>query len=174
MTIRPTAPLGRVLQVLVAVAAATALLTDAWVSTRLRNATFILHIPEPGGRPGTEYWTGSGLSGFSGLLYLPSAIMLAAEIVWLFWQHQATENLWARSYAGLRVRPGWAVGWWFIPVASLFMPCIAMLELDRRSTPDGVPRRASSTVGLWWAAWLATSLVPVVGVFAARLTPSVS
>jgi Domain of unknown function (DUF4328) len=51
------------------------------------------------------------------------------------------------------------------------MPCIAMLELDRRSTPDGLPRRAGPTIGLWWAAWLTSSFLPVIGLFAAGLGP---
>jgi hypothetical protein len=171
VTIRPTATLTRALQILIACAAAGALIVDTWLSTWLREGEFILHVPDPNGPAGTEYWTGSSISTLSGLSYLPGTIILGAEIVWLFWQHHATENLWARGYANLRVRPGWAVGWWFVPVASLFMPCIAMLELDRRSTPDGVPRRASPIVGLWWAAWLATTLVPVIGLFAVGFGP---
>jgi len=170
MIIRPTASLARALQILIASAAGAALIADTWLYTWLRDGTFVLHVP-PDGSAAPAYWTGSNVSALSGLVYLPSTIMLGAEIVWLFWQHHATENLWARGYAGLRIRPGWAVGWWFIPIASLFMPCVAMLELDRRSTPDGVPRRAGPTVGLWWAAWLATSLVPAIGIVAAGAGP---
>jgi hypothetical protein len=170
VTIRPIGALARALQILIACAAGASLIADAWLCTWLRAGTFALHVP-PGGRSGTAYWTGSTATGPWGLLYLPSTIMLGAEIVWLFWQHHATENLWARGYDGLRVRPGWAVGWWFIPVAHLFMPCIAVLELDRRSTPDGLPRRAGPTVGLWWAAWLTGSFLPVFGLFAVGLGP---
>jgi hypothetical protein len=167
---RPTATLARALQIVIACAAGAALIADTWLYAWLRDGTFVLHVP-PNGSAAPAYWTGSNVSGLSGLLYLPSTIMLGAEIVWLFWQHHATENLWARGYAGLRIRPGWAVGWWFIPIANLFMPCIAMLELDRRSTPDGVVRRAGPTVGLWWAAWLATSLVPAIGIVVAGAGP---
>lgn len=169
MTIRPTATVARVLQILIAAAAAASLVADAWVSTRLRNGTFLLQVP-PDGRI-APYWTGSNVSGALGLLYLAGAVMLAAEIVWLIWQHHATENLWARGYGGLRIRPGWAVGWWFVPIGNLFMPCVAMLELDRRSTSDGVPRRASALIGAWWAAWLACLLVPLIGYFAAAAGP---
>ena len=47
------------------------------------------------------------------------------------------------------------------------MPCVAMLELDRRSTPDGAARKASPLVGLWWAGWLASGFVPVIGLVVA-------
>jgi hypothetical protein len=172
MTIRPISGLGRVVQILIVGASALALLVYGWLYAQLRDGTYVLHVPDPNGRPGTAYWTGTSLpAGALGLLYLPGAVMLAAEIVWLFWQHRATENLWARGYGGLRIRPGLAVGWWFVPIASLFMPCIAMLELDRRSTPDGLPRHASPVVGIWWAAWIAYSLLPTIGLFVAALRP---
>jgi hypothetical protein len=174
VTIRPTAGLGRVLQILMLAAAVLALLVYAWLYARLRNGTFVLHVPDANGPPDTAYWTGTSLSSATvGLLYVPGAVMLAAEILWLFWQHRATENLWARGYQGLRVRPGWAVGWWFVPIANLFMPCVAMLELDRRSTPDGMPRRASPLVGVWWGSWIVYSFLPTVGLFIAAYRPFV-
>jgi len=105
VTIRRIGALARALQILIACAAGASLIADAWLYTWLRAGTFALHVP-PGGRSGTAYWTGSTATGPWGLLYLPSTIMLGAEIVWLFWQHHATENLWARGYDGLRVRPG--------------------------------------------------------------------
>jgi len=158
--------LGRGLQIMIAAAAATALIVDAWLYTRLRTGTFILHMPPPQGRYEPAYFTGTNVSGWA---QLPVGISLAAGVVWLVWQHRATSKLWARRYADLSISPGWAVGWWFIPVAWWFMPCLAMLELDRRSTPDGVPRRASPIIGVWWAAWLAAWIVPVVGVAVAVL-----
>jgi hypothetical protein len=168
VTIRPTASLGRVLQILIAAAAGTALVADAWLYARLRDGTFVLHIPDPEGPPGSAYWTGTPVPA---LASMPGNIFLVAGIVWLFWQHRATENLWARGDTGLRTRPGWAVGWWFIPVAWWFMPCVTMLELDRRSTPDGRARRASRVIVLWWIAWLAYWFVPVVGFVAAGFPP---
>ena len=168
MTIRPTATLGRVLQILIATVAGTALVGDAWLYARLRDGTFLLHLPDPEGPPGGAYWGGTPVPA---LASLPGNLFLVAGIVWLFWQHRATENLWARGDIGLHTRPGWAVGWWLVPVAWWFMPCITMLELDRRSTSDGRPRRAGPLIGLWWMAWLAYWFVPVIGFVAAGLPP---
>ena len=167
MTIRPTSGLGRVLQALIIASAVTTLAVYAWGYVRLRDGTFVLPLPDPEGPP--TFRTGRPVVG--GILYLPGTVATVAEIVWLFWQHRATENLWARRYDGLRIRPGWAVGWWLIPVANLFMPCVAMLELDRRSTPDGRPRRASPLIGVWWAAWVIYSIVPSVGLVIAANEP---
>lgn len=158
---KPPGQLARGLQVLLAAIGGLSLVVDAWVSSILRTGTFVLHTPTS--RPGQfepAYWTGTALPRIA---WIPGTVSWAVIIVWLIWQHQATANLWARGYAGLKTRPGWAVGWWFIPFANLAMPLVCMLELDRRSTPDGTPRRAAAVLGWWWAAWLASSIVPVVG-----------
>jgi hypothetical protein len=156
----PASSLGRILQIVLAVTGGLTLVLSVWISTRLRTGTFIMHVAPPERPLGRTTWTGTSLHGAFAWL---SAVALATELVWLIWQYQATANLWARGYGGLTIRPGWAVGWWLIPFASLAMPCVAMLELDRRSTPDGNPRNASALLGLWWAAWLAAGFVPLVG-----------
>ena len=164
--LHPMTAASRVLQILLACAGGLALVVDALASAWLRGGTFVLHMPDPNG-PGRQasYWTGSGAgSALSAFLWLPSVVSWAVIVLWLIWQHGSTANLWARGYQGLKIRPGWAVGWWFVPFANLVMPMVAMLELDRRSTPDGTPRRASPVLGWWWAAWLTSSIVPAIGI----------
>jgi len=162
----PASSLGRILQVLLAVTGGVTLVVWVWLSTRLRTGTFVLHVPPPEQPFARTTWTGTPLHGAFPWV---SAVGLAAELVWLIWQYQATANLWARGYPALKIRPGWAVGWWLIPFASLAMPCVAMLELDRRSTPDGSPRRAGALIGSWWAVWLASGFVPLIGAVVAVL-----
>src|SRR5439155_11350703 len=48
---------------------------------------------------------------------------VATELTWLFWQHRVTRNVWARGHP-IKTSPGWAVGWWFIPIANLWMPAV--------------------------------------------------
>lgn len=148
------------------------MVVDAIAYAWLRGSTFVLHIPDPQA-PGRQvsYWTGSGVSSpWLAFLWLPSLVSTGVIVLWLVWQHGSTANLWARGYRDLKIRPGWAVGWWFIPFANYAMPLVAMLELDRRSTPDGTPRRASPILGWWWVAWLASSTVPVIGVMGSLLS----
>jgi hypothetical protein len=168
-TYKPPGQLAKALQILLALTGGLSLIVDAWLSSILRTGTFVLHVPEPtrGGQFEPSYWTGTTVPNIT---WIPGLISWAVIIVWLIWQHQATANLWARGYAGLRTRPGWAVGWWFIPFANLAMPLLAMLELDRRSTSDGTPRRAGSVLGWWWAAWLASSLLPAIGAISAGMS----
>ena len=156
---------SRVLQILLACVGVLAFVVDAVGYSWLRSGTFVLHVSDPD-RAGRQvsYWTGTGIdTALPAFLWLPSLLSWAVIVLWLIWQHGSTANLWARGYRDLKIRPGWAVGWWFIPFANYVMPLVAMLELDRRSTPDGVPRKASPLLGWWWAAWLASSTVPVIG-----------
>jgi len=156
---------SRVLQILLASVGGLALIVDTLGYWWLRSGTFVLHVSDPD-RAGRQvsFWTGTRIdSAVPVFLWLPSLLSWAVIVLWLIWQHGSTANLWARGYRDLKIRPGWAVGWWFIPFANYVMPLVAMLELDRRSTPDGVPRKASPLLGWWWAAWLASSTVPAIG-----------
>lgn len=161
-------PTGRVVRILLVCTGALTLVIDTWAFLYLRGHEFVLILPDRHG-PAVQqpYWVGPSVPMF---LWLPSLVSQATIVLWLIWQHQATANLWARGFPGLRIRPGWAVGWWFIPFANLAMPLVAMLELDRRSTPDGVARTASPLLGWWWAAWLASSTLPVIGMVGAMFS----
>ena len=162
---RPPGQLAKALQILLASLGALSLVVDAWLSSVLRTGHFVLNTPPArGGQFEPSYWTGTQLPNIT---WIPGLLTWAVIIVWLIWQHQATANLWARGYPGLKTSPGWAVGWWFIPFANLAMPLVSMLELDRRSTPDGSPRQGGGVLGWWWAAWIASSTVPVFGLLGA-------
>jgi Domain of unknown function (DUF4328) len=160
----PPGSLAKILQIALAVTAGLTLISDVWTASLLRSGTFVLNVPEQS-RNGTfdpAYWSGTALPAWSSIASLVSWV---AIVFWLIWQHQVTANLWARGYAGLKMRPGWAVGWWFIPIANFFMPLLGVLEVDRRSTPDGSARKAGAVVGWWWAVWLGSGIL--VGIAAA-------
>jgi hypothetical protein len=88
-----------------------------------------------------------------------------AGIAWLLWQHRAHENLRALGVGGLSYSPGWAVGWWFIPIANLVLPYLVMLELWRASEPKGTPgwlrERIAALLPLWWISYLGRQ-IPLV------------
>lgn len=98
----------------------------------------------------------------AGLLYLTSII--AASVVYLRWLHRAVGNLeWVGSgppTEPLRFGPGWAVGWYFVPIMNLFRPYQVMAELYRESNPQ---HRSSPLIGVWWVLWIvAVATGPVV------------
>ena len=89
---------------------------------------------------------------------------LASMIFVLVWIHRANHNARARGATGLNMTPGWAVGWYFVPIAWFWKPYIAMKEIWQASAnpkhwwrQDGSP-----LLGWWWGLWLARWWVPVL------------
>jgi hypothetical protein len=95
----------------------------------------------------------SGTAGIGGLAFV------ATVIVWCIWQHHTQANAVVLSGGGLRFTPGWAVGWWFIPIANLWKPFQSVRELWKASHGGGWQTIATwSLLGWWWATWLLGSL----------------
>lgn len=91
-----------------------------------------------------------------------AGLIVVTGVVWMFWQHRAQSNLRHVGTADLRFTPGWAVGWWFVPAASLWMPYLSIRELLRASEPSVTDWRRARTgplPGLWWASWIAASIL---------------
>ncbi len=91
-------------------------------------------------------------------------LLIATVVVWLVWQYRSHANLRALGAGNLRFTPGWVVGWWFIPFADIVFPYLTMRELLKASDPgagvaDWAARRTPALLGLWWAAFLARSVL---------------
>ena len=67
----------------------------------------------------------------------------------------------ALSGIDLTIRPGWAVGWYFVPLACLFMPLRAMKEtwLASRYGRDWHQGKATDLLNWWWGVWLLTNIL---------------
>ena len=95
------------------------------------------------------------------------ALYIAVAIAFLMWIHRAHRNLQSLGNQDLKYSPGWAVGWFFIPIMNLFRPYQVMSEIWRGSDPDlpiGDSRAwksstVSSLVGWWWAFYLICEVV---------------
>jgi len=77
-------------------------------------------------------------------------------------------NLRALGAAQLKYTPGWAVAWWFIPIANIVMPYLTMRELYKASDPaagsvDWATRGGAGLLGMWWAARLITQVLFQIG-----------
>jgi len=96
-------------------------------------------------------------------------LLVASAIAFLMWVHRAYRNLPSLGAKGLRFTPGWAVGWFFVPVMCLFRPYQAMSEIWRASLfpsrdlrDDGLGWKrvpTSPLVGWWWAVYLIANWV---------------
>jgi Domain of unknown function (DUF4328) len=79
---------------------------------------------------------------------------LVAAAAFVAWLYQARRNA-GRMGGSLKWAPGWAVGGWFIPVASLVIPYLVMRDVRRASAPAPQP----VPVGWWWTSVLVTVLL---------------
>jgi Domain of unknown function (DUF4328) len=96
----------------------------------------------------------SAASNIEGLLFI------ATVVAWCIWQHRSQRNAIELTGGGLRFTPGWAVGWWFIPIANLFMPFQTVRELWGASHGGDAWRRLAkwSVIGWWWALFVLSNV----------------
>jgi Domain of unknown function (DUF4328) len=105
-------------------------------------------------------------------------ISYSTNIVFLVWQHRAAKNLRALNENASTHTPGWHVGWWFVPFASLIMPLRWISELANGSKPESVSdetyvadQSPSNLTGFWWFFYLFSTIVAIGnGFFAITLT----
>ena len=95
-------------------------------------------------------------------LYLVADVLvfIASVVLVSLWIHRAHANLFAARLEGLEFTPGWSVGWFFVPIASLFKPFQAMRELYNRSRGDNDGYAADSPADLvrWWGCYIVGSI----------------
>ncbi len=98
--------------------------------------------------------------------WIAFGVFLFCAIMFLIWVHRANKNLHSFKNPVLRFSPGWSVGWFFVPIMSLFRPYQVVNEISKASNPDIDPNLnlldslpASAIVGLWWAFFLISNWV---------------
>lgn len=81
---------------------------------------------------------------------------LACVVTGGMWIHRAHANLFAAGLEGLQFTPGWSVGWFFVPIAFLFKPLEAMVELWNASQlkPEGYKAPTGRLLPVWWGFWV--------------------
>lgn len=90
---------------------------------------------------------------------------VTAIIGFLVWFRRAYRNTAGLGASGMRFRPGWAVGAWFVPFLNLWRPKQISNDIWRASDP-GLPREATGWQGnevhglvhWWWALWIVAGL----------------
>jgi len=133
------------------VVASTAL--SLWISAGM-DANTPVSLTEP--TPGLEI--GDLLVGLSGILY--TLTYLIAGFLTLKWIYRVSKNAHVLA-SGLTVSAPWAVGWYFVPFANLFMPFRAMREAWQASEGPQAWRSVPvpSLLRWWWALWLIGNMI---------------
>jgi hypothetical protein len=94
-----------------------------------------------------------------GLVYL--LIYVITVIVFAMWIFRANHNVRALGAQDMRITPGWAVGYFFVPIVNLWRPYQAMKDLWRASKSPTAWHdiSPSSILGLWWTLWIASNVL---------------
>lgn len=99
------------------------------------------------------------------LALMSAGVQIACAITFGLWTYRVAKNAVAMG-GQLSITPGWAVGYYFIPIVSLWKPYQAMAEVWDASDPDPQsepyqPRSHGLLLG-WWLSWLVSSGVDML------------
>jgi hypothetical protein len=88
-------------------------------------------------------------------------LFVATAIVFLRWVYILNDNKRRFKASGLGFTPGWAVGWFFVPVFWFWKPYQAMRELWQVSTDPKKwqSQRPGYLLPLWWFFWVANNFL---------------
>ena len=88
-------------------------------------------------------------------------VFIVSGILILKWIYRANQN--ARQFGAkdMAFSPGWSIGFYFIPIVSLWKPYQAMKEIWQASqNPSNWPvEKVSSILGIWWFFWITNNIV---------------
>lgn len=94
------------------------------------------------------------------VLALTGAPLLAITgILVLTWIHRVNQNARQLGATDMHFTPGWAVGWYFVPIAWFWKPYQAMTEIWRasRNPADWRGETVSPLLPWWWFLWIVPS-----------------
>ena len=94
--------------------------------------------------------------GFAGF-YVAFFVSAVAVCRFVF---RAMRNLHLVGAPSAEMAPGWAVGWYFVPIANLFKPVEGMRQIvDGSREAAGKGTDDAPSLALWWGTWLTGSVV---------------
>ncbi len=142
------------MQILLSVVAIVASGQERSVLQKLENAAYTTE--EEGQQAADDSDRITGAIGVFDLL-----VGLASGILFLVWIYRFCRAAHARSEIPLSVSPGWTVGYFFIPIANLFMPYRGIQQAYRACADPEYwgDTKSSSLILLWWISHLVSSFL---------------
>ncbi|MFJ2415346.1 DUF4328 domain-containing protein [Streptomyces brevispora] len=99
---------------------------------------------------------------YAGAGVLQLLTTLATAVGFIMWFRRVRANAEIFDASAHSMRPGWAVGGWFVPVAGLWLPrriAGGIWVASAQTNTDGTWRNVShAPLNLWWGAWVASLL----------------
>lgn len=89
---------------------------------------------------------------------LQSLAMLATAVLFILWFQRVRLNAEVFDADEQRMKPGWAIGAWFVPIGNLWLPrriAAGIWAASGRTDTEGSLRTVSQApLNLWWTAWV--------------------
>jgi hypothetical protein len=158
-TFREIGGLTRTLAVLLALSAALS-------AAAIASASMQLDLFNRGDFTEAEAEAADSREGLINLARL--ALYVVTVVTFGRWIVRANGNVRALGADGLPTTPGWAVGYFFVPILNLWRPYQAMRDVSRasRNPASWASAPYRPVLPVWWALWI---LVNVAGQIAFRL-----
>jgi len=151
----------RVLLLLAAVLAAAL----AYLAVRMRAA--LDEVPTDAVSPQAQ--AGSEVDAFFGGATIYFLALAGIGVLFLIWLWRAAKNNQGFGRPGA-LAPGWAIGGWFVPIASLVIPGLLVQQLWKgadgtipRGDPGWRQAPAHLQIWCWWVAYVAAQALTFVG-----------
>ncbi len=82
-------------------------------------------------------------------------------VLMLKWIYRSNNNARALGAKDMRYTPGWCIGWFFIPIMSLWKPLSVMREIWKASLQpsDWQNQPVPGIIGWWWALFLISNIL---------------
>ncbi len=140
-------PLARVATIVVAV----------WVASELRLHVLLFRALTNLSLSGVGYRAHPEMIGLAGLFQLLSYLLNAVVVGRWIWRTNRNAHILAE---GMSVTSGWAVGWFFVPVANLWKPFEGLKETWQVShDPANWPLvSVPALLRWWWGLWVGVNL----------------
>jgi hypothetical protein len=95
---------------------------------------------------------------------LQVVIFIIGVVLFCKWTSRSVSNARALGAIGMEHTPGWAVGYYFIPILNLFRPYMAIKETYLASDPeaDAINWKHATAPGFllaWWLCWIFGNIV---------------
>lgn len=94
---------------------------------------------------------------------LQTLTYLATGVVFVIWFRRVRLNAEVFDPSMQSMRPGWAVGAWFVPIGNLVLPrriAGGIWTASAQTNTDGSRRTVPATVmNLWWGAWVCSQII---------------
>ncbi len=106
--------------------------------------------------PGQPLTLGDVIQMIGSILLLISFIVCI--VLFSIFSYRAVKNLHILGVKHVDISPGWAVGWYFIPIANLWKPYGAMTEMWMGTHSDAPNWEPPKTMPIWWICWIVSNI----------------